>query len=68
MASDRIVKDGVFAGLCLQSECREEVLRMSIGEKIAAARKAKGWSQEQLGYMLDFGLPDFRQIEGGFLC
>ena len=28
----------------------------------------KEWSQEQLGYMLDFGLPDFRQIEGGFLC
>ena len=26
---------------------------MSIGEKIAAARKARGWSQEELGFKTD---------------
>ena len=30
-------------------EAREGGFGMSIGEKIAAARKAKGWSQEALG-------------------
>ena len=38
---------------------------MSIGEKIAAARKAKGWSQEDLGWKINVSTQAVSKWESG---
>ena len=38
---------------------------MSIGEKIAAARKAKGWSQEDLGWKTNVSAQAVSKWESG---